>query len=73
MFPVRQRRQIPPHPFMPPRRSLQGQQNQTKTNLMSMIQDSDGNLDFEKISTTFHQVNQIYNQVSPIISKFRKK
>lgn len=73
MFPERQRRQMPSHPFMPPRQNLREQPHSTKSNLMSYIQDSEGNLDFERITKTFHQINQIYHQVSPMISKFKRK
>ncbi|WP_087972509.1 YppG family protein [Oceanobacillus rekensis] len=74
MFPERPRR-----PMFPDRygRHAQRKQPTLKSNLLSMIQSDDGNLDFEKISTTYNQLNKIYGQVSPMISpviaKFTKK
>lgn len=74
MFPSGPRR-----PMFPNRYQSQVQRTQpsTKTNLFSMFQSDDGNLDFERISTTVHQLNKIYGQVSPMISpminKFIKK
>ncbi|WP_240378100.1 YppG family protein [Bacillus piscicola] len=44
-----------------------------KPNVLDSFKTPDGNLDFEKISTTAQQVMNIYNQVSPMITKFIKK
>lgn len=74
MFPERPRRPMFPERYQRP---VQGRQPSQKSNLFSMFQSDDGNLDFERISTTFHQLNKIYGQVSPMISpmisKFIKK
>lgn len=61
----------PPH--FPPSSSFQRQQNPMIRNVMSMLQDADGNIDLEKIATTAQQINYIYSQVTPIISKFKRK
>ncbi|MFB4166231.1 YppG family protein [Alteribacillus sp. JSM 102045] len=67
---------------MPPRRPMppwhipphnQGQYVHPKSNILSTFQTSDGKLDVEKITTTAQQVMKIYNQVSPMFSKFIKK
>lgn len=69
------RRPMPPNQRMPMqhRRVMQGKQAYGKPNLLSMFQTPDGSLDFEKISTTVQQINKIYNQVSPMITRFVKK
>jgi len=78
MFPVRQRPPMPPRsPFGPPgppqrmRQQGAGQQpNQTRQNLMAMLQDENGQWDFDKISNTVGNVSKIYGQVSPMITRF---
>ncbi|MEN1967154.1 YppG family protein [Lentibacillus sp. N15] len=68
MFPVRQRRPMPPSPFAMPRMQRQQQQPKNRSNVLAMFQTPEGNVDFDKISTTAKQVNQIYQQVSPMVS-----
>lgn len=65
-------RPIPPnHPFMsPPNQIHHQQQNVNKPGIMSMFQTQEGNLDFEKITGTVSQINKLYGQFSPMISKF---
>jgi hypothetical protein len=74
MFPERPRRPMFPERY---ERPAQVRKPTLKSNLLSMFQSDDGNLDFEKITTTFNQLNKIYGQVSPMISpviaKFTKK
>jgi hypothetical protein len=59
-------------PF-PPRRPQYPTSPQKKQNLLSLFQDADGNIDFNKISGTAKQMRQLYDQVSPLLSKFLKK
>lgn len=74
MFPERQsRRPMSPYPLFPPHRPMPSQQNITKANVMALLQDADGNFDLEKITTTAQQINQIYSQVSPMISRFMNR
>ena len=44
-----------------------------KSSLLSSFQSADGDLDIDKIIGTGKQVMNIYNQVSPYVSKFIKK
>jgi len=78
MFPVRQRPPMPPRsPFGPPgppqrmpqrmRQQLPQQQNSTRQNLMGMLQDENGQWDFDKISNAAGHVSKIYGQVSPMV------
>ncbi|RLL44880.1 hypothetical protein D8M04_08335 [Oceanobacillus piezotolerans] len=73
MFMERPRRRPAPQrrPFSS-RRPVK-QEISTSERLLSMFQDDDGNLDFEKMTGTFHKLNDIYGQVSPLITRFRKK
>ncbi|MFD2046503.1 YppG family protein [Ornithinibacillus salinisoli] len=73
MFPGRPGRPMPPYRPMPPRRPPFPGQQQTRPHLLSMFQDTNGNFDFEKITTTAKQINSIYGQVSPMISQFFKR
>lgn len=73
MFPMGPRRPMPPYPSFPPRRRMQGGQIPAKPGFLSQFQTAEGNLDFEKISSTVGQVNKIYSQVSPMFSKFIKR
>lgn len=70
------RQRLPrPHPFFqPPNRvkNLQ-QQNTTTSNILSMFQTPEGNLDLEKITGTVQQISKLYGQVSPMISQFIKR
>ncbi|WP_156288610.1 YppG family protein [Oceanobacillus salinisoli] len=75
--PTRPMHQTPPRPprdpfmFGGPGRPVQGQQqNSGIQNVLSMFQSPDGNLDFEKVIGTAQQINGIYKQVSPMISRF---
>ncbi|RKQ29662.1 YppG family protein [Oceanobacillus halophilus] len=83
MFPERQQkpasppRRIPPHsqrdPFLfgPP--SRQRQQPSNIQALIRMFQTPDGEMDIDKIMGTAQQINGLYQQVSPMISKFIKR
>lgn len=76
MVPGRPRRPMPPS--YPPARIRHPSQARRPapskaTLLLSHFRDTDGNLDFQKISETVQQVNSIYTQVSPMITKFIKK
>ena len=57
----------------PPRQRRGYKQNSNIKNVMSAFQTEDGNIDLEKIMGTANQINGIYKQVSPMISKFIKK
>ncbi|GAB3792389.1 YppG family protein [Virgibacillus kimchii] len=78
MFPVRQRPPMPPRsPFGPPgppprmpQPPRAQQPNQTRQNLMAMLQDENGQWDFDKISNAAGHVSKIYGQVSPLITRF---
>lgn len=48
-------------------------QEKPKTNVLTLFQTPDGNIDFAKIMNTAQQINKIYGEVSPLISKFFKK
>lgn len=62
-----------PHPFFHPLNQINNVQlRQTKSNLLSMFQTSEGNLDFERITGTVQQISKLYGQVSPMFSKFTK-
>lgn len=68
MFPRRpgmEERPMRPSPFALPRR--QQPQQVSRPGILSQFQSPDGNLDFEKISATAKQVNDIYQQVSPMV------
>jgi len=63
-------------PFLfgsPPRERRGNNQNSNLRNVMSAFQTEDGNIDLEKIMGTANQINGIYKQVSPMLSKFIKK
>ncbi|MDA3129786.1 YppG family protein [Aliibacillus thermotolerans] len=45
----------------------------TKSHWMTMFQTPDGNIDLAKIANVAQQMNQIYGEISPLISKFLKK
>ncbi|WP_456276299.1 YppG family protein [Bacillus sp. AK128] len=57
----------------PPRRPQQLPSPQKKQNLLSLIQDADGKIDFNRINGTAKQMRQLYNQFSPLLSRFLKK
>lgn len=67
MFPGGPRRPIPPYP------PARFRQPQGKSNLFSMFRNPEGKLDFDKVKETAQQMNQLYSQVSPLITKFIKK
>ena len=75
MFPINPKgRPLPPkRPSLFPARYPTQRQGNTKGNVLNMFQDADGNLDFQRIQTTVKQINDIYNQVSPIFSKFKNR
>jgi len=63
-------------PFLfggPPRERRGNKQNSNLRNVMSAFQTEDGNIDLDKIMGTANQINGIYKQVSPMLSKFIKK
>ncbi|PGT79781.1 YppG family protein [Bacillus sp. AFS040349] len=62
-----------PMPRVPYQRPLQGPHVPTSPNFLSHFQTSDGKFDFDKISATAQQIHKLYNQVSPMITKFIKK
>jgi len=49
------------------------QTRKSATDLMSIFQTSDGNIDFEKISGTVQQLGELYGTFSPIITRFIKR
>ncbi|WP_182917105.1 YppG family protein [Bacillus sp. PK3_68] len=67
----------PMDPYSPVSRRPLGRAQQPpqrpRGGLLSLLQDQEGNYDFEKITATARQLNGIYSQVSPMISKFMKK
>ena len=85
MFPSRQnypsrqgqrRRPLRHDPFLHPvsRISRNQQQSSSMTqNILSMFKTSEGNLDFEKITGTVQQLNKLYGEVRPMISRFIKR
>lgn len=65
----------PPHPitnhmFMQPPMPKQPKKHQ---GILSMFKTSEGNIDFEKITGTVEQINKLYGQFSPLITKFMNK
>jgi hypothetical protein len=46
---------------------------QNKQDFMSYFRTSEGNLDFKKIAGTVQQAKKMFDQVSPLITKFLKK
>ncbi|WP_085991553.1 YppG family protein [Oceanobacillus senegalensis] len=88
MFPERPRRPARPIRPAPPRpkhdpfqlrprhkKQMEPKQGQLSNvrHLLAMFQTSDGNIDMEKLMGTAGQINDLYKQVSPMISKFIKK
>lgn len=71
MFPDRPRGPMPPYP--PARFRQQQIRPSNKSNLQSMFRNPEGKLDFDKITKTAQQMNQLYSQVSPLITRFIKK
>ncbi|WP_199426652.1 YppG family protein [Thermaerobacillus caldiproteolyticus] len=67
---------IPRRPISPifPRNPLRHSPiKQNKQNFMSYFRTSEGNLDFIKIAGTAQQAKKMFDQVSPLITKFLKK
>jgi len=89
MFPNRPRRPMGPpmrtgnRGFQQPQRnpfffgnSVRQSEQQTPSNIqavMNMFKDEEGNMDIGKLLHTAEQLNDVYRQVSPMITKFRKK
>ncbi|ASK63770.1 hypothetical protein CFK37_17200 [Virgibacillus phasianinus] len=73
MFPDRIRQRRPMPPFSPARNRPYSHGRPSKTNLLSAFRGADGKFDLNKISETAQQMNSIYKQVSPYITKFIKK
>lgn len=75
------RPQYPPHRPRPPhlyslftpQNHHQVQSKTTKDNLLAMFKTSEGNYDLEKIGETVQQITDIYQQISPMITKLRNK
>lgn len=64
----------PMAPYSPVSRRRQQPPPQPKGGgLLSLLQNQEGKFDFEKITATARQLNGIYSQVSPMISKFMKR
>ncbi|MGM8215284.1 YppG family protein [Bacillaceae bacterium W0354] len=74
MFPGRPPRPPFPPPFKAPRPPMpySGPPSQKQTNLLSLFQDENGQLDIDKVMGTAQQVGKIYGQVSPLLSKLKK-
>jgi len=66
MFPAKPRRPVTD-------RSQGSKRNQTIAEIMSLFQDDKGELDFDKIMETTHQINKIYHDFKPLIKPFMKK
>ncbi|GIO25802.1 YppG family protein [Ornithinibacillus bavariensis] len=67
------RRPMPPsRPRFVPRNEQRRQPN-TTSNVLAMFRDNDGNLDLTKVHTTVKQINDIYSQISPMVSRFIKR
>ncbi|HLS10491.1 YppG family protein [Lentibacillus sp.] len=74
IYPGRPGRPMPPSPPMrPPRHPMQGPRQSAGQNILNQFRDSEGNLDIDKITTTAQQVGKLYDQVSPLITKFIKR
>jgi hypothetical protein len=76
MNPLLPRRQpmLPSRPFsFGPRQAPRRNQQNTNSNVLAMFRDNDGNLDLTKVHTTVKQINDIYSQVSPLVSRFIKR
>lgn len=73
MFPERPRRPMPLFPTARFRQPMPVRPSSSKSNLLSMFRDPEGKWDIDKVSQTAQQINQLYGQVSPLITKFIKK
>jgi YppG-like protein len=71
MFPERPRR---PMPLLPTRSQRPPQKAQKSVSgFIGNFQDAEGNLDISKLTTTGKQIMDLYNQVSPLMTRFIKK
>jgi hypothetical protein len=70
-MPRRPRRPI--SPFFSPSPLRRPPIKQNKQDFMSHFRTSEGNLDFTKIAGTAQQAKKMFDQVSPLITKFLKK
>lgn len=75
--PIRRRRHLPPVPIQRahPRVQMQNGSQQVKknsnfSNLTTYFKNNDGNYDLDKIVVTAEQVNKLYGNVRPLLSKF---
>ena len=73
MFPGPRRRPAAPYSSVPRRRPVRRSQQPPKAGFLSLFQDQEGNMDLAKITATAQQLNSIYGQVSPLISRFMKR
>lgn len=53
-----------------PPMQVQRNTNSQLMNVMSLFQTPEGNLDLEKVTNAFQQMNKIYGHVSPLLSRF---
>ena len=65
------RRPLPPR--YPRHRPISRRQKPTNTNVLFQIYDSIEKLDKEKMAKTAESIKELYNQVSPMLSKLIKK
>ena len=73
MFPGPRRRPAAPYSSAPRRGPVRGSQQPPRAGFLSLFRDKEGNMDLAKITTTAQQLNSIYGQVSPLISRFMKR
>lgn len=52
---------------------LPGRRQPQKEGILSNFRASDGQFDIEKILETAYQVKEVYDQFSPLVTKFIKK
>jgi hypothetical protein len=52
---------------------LPGRRSHQKEGILSNFRTGDGQFDVEKILETAYQVKEVYNQFSPLVTKFIKK
>lgn len=72
----RPRRPLPPrypHHRLMHHRPMRRRQKPTNLNVLSQIYDSIEKLDKEKMAKTAESIKELYNQVSPMLSKLIKK
>ncbi|MGM8365831.1 YppG family protein [Virgibacillus sp. W0181] len=75
MFPERPRRPGPPPPHMIFTRPMREQPPKKKSaampNLIARFRNPEGQFDMDKITETAFQINKLYSEVSPMISKLK--